>query len=466
MNIKDYGFDLSTLPEGAAGLPARVTAVHRGRFEILCDAGSGFARLKTGAYHAGGENIPTVGDFVLLDWQGENESRILKTLPRKTYFSRLDPSSSGHGEQAVAANFDYVFLVQALGRDFNPRRLERYLTLGWQSGATPVVLLTKADTVDDPSAQLRAASALAVGTRVFAISALTGDGMEALAPYLEPGKTLVFLGSSGVGKSSLVNALAGEDTMSTGALREKDGRGRHTTTHRQLIPLPGGAMVIDTPGMREFGMWDVRDGLGQSFADVEELLGQCKFSDCRHQREPGCAVKEAIRRGELSHERWESYLKLRAEARYADDKEGYLRQKKQWHKDIAKSQRQQQETPDYRRAPCAESFTCKVCGAPVSPENAGTGHRNHCPRCLSSLHVDHQPGDRASLCGGVMEAVGVWVRKNGEWAVIHRCRDCGVFRSNRLAADDNPTLLMSIAMKPLASPPFPLWQLERVPSGE
>jgi len=458
LNIESYGFNPTFLNgnDPAAGIPGRVTAVYQDRFEIFCDAGSGLARLKTGAYYDGRGETPTVGDFVLLNWQAGGESRILKTLPRRTYFARLDPSSSGHGEQAVAANFDYVFLVQALGHDFNPRRLERYLTLAWQSGAVPVVVLTKADTVEDCAPQLRSAELLARGAGVFAVSALTGYGLESLMDYLVPGKTIVFLGSSGVGKSSLVNALAEEEVMSTGHIREKDGRGRHTTTHRQLMLLKNGVLVIDTPGMRELGMWDVSEGLGQSFADVEEHLGRCKFSDCRHQSEPGCAIKEAIRRGELSLERWESYRKLQEEAQPAGNR---ARRKQQRQKEIAKAQRQQSSAPDYRQEPCRESFTCKVCGSLVTPEDAGSQHRNHCNCCLSSVHVDHLPGDRASLCGGVMDAIGVWVRKNGEWAIIHRCRDCGAFSSNRIAADDNPALLMSIAMKPLASPPFPLWQL-------
>lgn len=461
MHIEQYGFRMSELPEGAAGIPARVTAVHRDRYEIVCDNGAGPARLKAGEYFAGDEPRPTTGDFVLLDWREDGGSRILKTLPRRTYFSRLDPSSSGHGAQAVAANFDYVFILQPLGGGFNPRRLERYLTLAWQSGAVPAVLLTKADQAGDYGAEVRRAEKLAAGAGVFAVSAKTGDGLDGLSAYLKPGKTIVLLGSSGVGKSTLVNALAGGEAMPTGGIREKDGRGRHTTTHRQLLLLDSGVMVIDTPGMRELGMWEAEDGLEQSFSDVEQFLGRCKFSDCRHQSEPGCAVKEAIRSGALSPARWESYQKLHAEAQYAGDKAGYLRKKQQWHKEIVKTQRQaRQLRPDYRTEPCAEHFTCKVCGAQVAPEEAGTQHRNHCPQCLSSVHVDHEPGDRASLCRGVMDPIGVWVRKNGEWAIIHRCRACGALSSNRIAADDNPALLMSIAMKPLAAPPFPLWQVD------
>lgn len=457
MNIEQYGFRRTDLPQDARGIPARITAVRRGCFEIVCDRGAGLARLAAGARREDGETGPTVGDFVLLDWREDGESRILETLPRRTWFSRRDPSSSGHGEQAVAANFDYVFILQPLGSGFRPRGLERYLSLAWQSGAVPAVLLTKADAVEDFTDQLRAAEKLAAGTGVFAVSARTGYGLDQLADYLKPGRTVVFLGPSGAGKSTLVNALAGGEVMRTSGIREKDGRGRHTTTHRQLLLLENGVLAIDTPGMRELGMWEAEEGISRGFPDVEEHLGHCRFSDCSHQGEPGCAVAEAIRRGELSPERWESYRKLREESRLSGSKADFLREKQRRQKELSKTLRQWKKA-DYRHEPCMESFTCKVCGALVTPEDAGSRHRNHCPRCLSSVHVDNRPGDRASLCGGTMDPIGVWVRKDGEWALIHRCRACGALSSNRIAADDNPALLMSIAVKPLAEPPFPLWQ--------
>lgn len=457
MNIEQYGFRRTDLPQDARGIPARITAVRRGCFEIVCDRGAGLARLAAGARREDGETGPTVGDFVLLDWREDGESRILETLPRRTWFSRRDPSSSGHGEQAVAANFDYVFILQPLGSGFRPRGLERYLSLAWQSGAVPAVLLTKVDAVEDFTDQLRAAEKLAAGTGVFAVSARTGYGLDQLADYLKPGRTVVFLGPSGAGKSTLVNALAGGEVMRTSGIREKDGRGRHTTTHRQLLLLENGVLAIDTPGMRELGMWEAEEGISRGFPDVEEHLGHCRFSDCSHQGEPGCAVAEAIRRGEISPERWESYRKLREESRLSGSKADFLREKQRRQKELSKTLRQWKKA-DYRHEPCMESFTCKVCGALVTPEDAGSRHRNHCPRCLSSVHVDNRPGDRASLCGGTMDPIGVWVRKDGEWALIHRCRACGALSSNRIAADDNPALLMSIAVKPLAEPPFPLWQ--------
>lgn len=468
MNLTDYGFLPQLFEEESEGIPARVCAVHKERYDLVCAEGECSACLKSGVYYNNTvtctEEFPTTGDFVQIQYNPAGDSAILKTYPRRTFFSRLDPTP-GRGEQAVAANFDYVFILQSLNHDFNPKRLERYLTLAWQSGAVPAVLLTKADLAEDYSAHLAAAEKTAAGAAVFAVSAVTGFGLDGLSDYLKKGKTAVLLGSSGVGKSSLVNALAGKEVMSVKSIRENDSKGRHTTTHRQLIRLDSGVMIIDTPGMRELGMWDVTEGLGEAFSDVEKFLGNCKFSDCSHQTEPGCAVKAAIARGELSQKRWESYLNLKREARFSDDKEGALLEKRKRNKEIAKYQKQLQKTDsrqtDYRHSPCAESFTCAVCRSPVAPEGAGTQHRNHCPKCLSSVHVDNEPGDRASLCKGVMEPIGVWVRKNGEWAIIHRCRICGALSSNRIAADDNPALLMSIAVKPLAAPPFPLGQLEQ-----
>ena len=444
------------LPENKSDIPARVTAVHRGRFELICEHGECFGQLKSGVYYGNGkEEFPTTGDFVLIHYNNSGDSLIVKTLPRRTFFSRRDPYP-GHREQAVAANFDYVFLMQSLNNDFNPKRMERYLTLSWQSGATPVIVLTKADLAANLSGQLASMEKIAAGVDILTVSSRTGFGMNRLSGFLKPGKTIVFLGSSGVGKSSLVNALAGGDVMAIGAIREEDGKGRHTTTQRQLVMLPSRAMIIDTPGMRELGMWDVSQGLGEAFDDVEQYFRKCRFSDCKHQSEPGCAIKAAIASGELSPKRWESYLALKREAEFFGGAAGVL-QKKRKEDQIARSQK-----PDYRHTACTDSFICKVCGAVVGPEGAGSQHRNHCPNCLSSVHVDNKPGDRSSLCGGIMDPIGIWVRKNGEWAIIHRCRSCGALSSNRIAADDNPALLLSIAVKPLAEPPFPLGQLERM----
>lgn len=329
MNIQDYGFIPSTVQDNDIGIPARITACHKNKFEFICDNGEGLAHLKTSEYFVGDEVYPTTGDFVLIDYRTDSESVILKTLPRKTCFKRLDPSSSGRGAQAVAANFDYVFIMQSLNQNFNPNRLERYLTLAWESGAVPVVILTKADIADNLQSKMNATEQVCLGVDIIAISSKTGYGLTELEKYLTAGKTIVFLGSSGVGKSSLVNALAGKDIMNVSEIRTADGRGRHTTTHRQLIMLDNGVMIIDTPGMRELGMWDATDGLEHSFADVEQYFGKCKFRDCRHQSEPGCAVKQAIANGELSQARWNNYLQLKKESSYSEGKDDFIRQKQQ-----------------------------------------------------------------------------------------------------------------------------------------
>ena len=338
MQLSDYGI----IPETNAlpGIPARVTAQHKERYEIVCDRGPAYARLKTKEYYAGNEPFPTVGDYVMVNYIENGDSQILATLPRRSYFSRREPG--GFREQAVAANFDWVFILQSMNQNFNPRRLERYLTLAWQSGARPVILLTKEDLAEDPRPYLTQAEQVAAGAEIRVLSAKTGSGLDGLAPYLQPGKTLVFLGSSGVGKSSLVNVLAGEALMDVGGIREDDGRGRHTTTHRQLIRLNSGVLIIDTPGMRELGMWENSEGLEDAFADVEQYLGRCRFSDCTHSREPGCAIRAALAAGELDPARWKSWQKLKAEA---PDRDELLRRKREWSKSVAKSAKLRKQEP-------------------------------------------------------------------------------------------------------------------------
>ncbi len=342
MNIFDFGFSLDMNPENKSGTPARVTAVHKGRYAIVSEFGEGFAQLKQKEYFYESEVFPTVGDFVLIDHVEDGDSRITATLERKTYFSRRDPDK-GRGEQAVAANFDYVFIMQSMNHDFNIKRLERYLTAVRQSKAQPVIVLTKADLTDDYLPYILDVSRVAEGVQTHIVSVKSGVGLDELQKYMQSGNTLVFMGSSGVGKSSLVNTLAGQEIMDVNGIREDDSKGRHTTTHRELIKLSNGTMIIDTPGMRELGMWDVTDGLSNAFADVEKFADMCKFRDCKHENEPGCAVRKAIENGELDESRLESYRKIKAEAKFADDKTDFLRQKQQWGKNIRKFEKQKKK---------------------------------------------------------------------------------------------------------------------------
>ena len=226
----------------------------------------------------------------------------------------------------------------SLNNDYNLRRLERYLSIAWDSGSTPVIVLTKADLCDDLPAKVAEVESVAIGVDILVTSALEQDGYTQVLPFIREGRTVAFIGSSGVGKSTLINCLLGEQRLDTNGLRNDD-KGRHTTTHRELILLPHGGTVIDTPGMRELGMWDSGTGIDQTFGEIEELTSRCRFSDCSHQSEPGCAVQRALRDGLISEERWRSYLKLKSEAEYAEDSQSYLAAKEKKFKDIAKFSR-------------------------------------------------------------------------------------------------------------------------------
>ena len=238
-------------------------------------------------------------------------------------------------EQAVAANIDTVFLCMSLNNDFNLRRLERYLAVAWESGADPVVVLTKADLCADLPQKQREVETIAMGVDILTTSAMEQEGYRQIMPYITEGRTVAFVGSSGVGKSTLINRLLGEERLATDGLR-KDDKGHHTTTHRELLFLPNGAMVIDTPGMRELGMWDTASGVEQTFTDIEALAARCRFRNCSHTSEPGCAVRAALESGHLDAGRWLSYQKLKNENSYAADSESYLAAKEKKFKEISK----------------------------------------------------------------------------------------------------------------------------------
>jgi ribosome biogenesis GTPase len=302
-------------------VPARVAAQHRGGYVVYGEGGDRPAEVAGQLRHAalGPADLPAVGDWVAVrDAEDAAAATILALLPRRTAFSRK-AAGDETVEQVLAANVDVVFLVGAFGADLNVRRLERYLAAGWESGADPVIVLNKSDLADDLAGATAEVEAVAFGLPVHVVSAADGTGLDALARHLEGNRTAALLGSSGVGKSSLVNRLLGRDRQDVAALRA-DGRGRHTTTYRELIPLPGGGLLLDTPGMRELGLWDAGDGLDQTFEDVAALAAGCRFSDCAHEGEPGCAVLAAVEDGRLPTERLESYRKLLRELQHLEVK--------------------------------------------------------------------------------------------------------------------------------------------------
>ena len=271
----------------------------------------------------------------MVNWNESGNSAIIEALlPRKSVLLRK-AAGDIRQEQVVAANVDTIFLCMALNNDFNLRRLERYVSLAWDSGAMPVIVLTKSDLCEDLENKLSEVSSVAFGVDILVTTSMEENGDKELLPFISAGKTLAFIGSSGVGKSTLINRLLGENHLKTNGLR-KDDKGRHTTTRRELLLLPSGGMVIDTPGMREFGMWDNDTGIEKTFTDIETLMSQCKFHNCTHTNEPGCAIQKALQLGKLQTDRWRSYQKLKAENDYIEDKETYMIAKGKREKEIAK----------------------------------------------------------------------------------------------------------------------------------
>ena len=321
-------------PEWTVG---RITLQEKGMYRLCTIMGEQNA-LVSGKFQFNAQSLsdyPAVGDYVMVSCADPDTAIIHQVLPRKSLLVRRAAGTS-KTEQVVAANIDTVFLCMSLNNDFNLRRLERYLAVAWESGADPVVVLTKADLCANLAQKQREVEAITMGVDILTASAMEADGYRQIMSYVTEGRTVAFVGSSGVGKSTLINRLLGEERLVTDGLRNDD-KGHHTTTHRELLFLPNGAMVIDTPGMRELGMWDAASGVEQTFGDIEELSAQCRFRNCSHSGEPGCAVRAAIRSGNLDDGRWLSYQKLKNENSYVADSESYLVAKEKKFKEIAKN---------------------------------------------------------------------------------------------------------------------------------
>ncbi|HKU55523.1 MAG TPA: ribosome small subunit-dependent GTPase A [Gaiellaceae bacterium] len=309
VQLRELGWNDELADNLEPGLvPGRVAAVHRGAFDVWTAAGAVRSRLPGRAMHEG------LG-VAVGDWVGLSDGFIRTVLPRRSAIVR-NAAGLATTAQTLAANVDVALVVSSLGPDLEPRRIERYLVTIWESGASPEVVLTKADRLEDPWPLVAEVEEVALGVPVHVVSAVSGQGCDALRARIGAGTTAVLLGSSGVGKSTLVNRWLGDDVMATTETREDDDEGRHTTTHRQILVLPGGGLVIDTPGLRELQLWDAgADALDATFADVEELAANCRFGDCTHEHEPGCAVLAAVESGALPRERLQSWRKLQRELR-------------------------------------------------------------------------------------------------------------------------------------------------------
>jgi ribosome biogenesis GTPase / thiamine phosphate phosphatase len=323
-DLSDLGWNAELADNLEPGLvPGRVSAAHRAAYDVQTAGEVVRTRLP-------GRLVHESTDVAVGDWVGLGDGLIRTVLPRRSAIVRKAAGLVTAG-QTLAANVDIAFIVSSLGPDLEPRRIERYLVTIWDSGAAPEIILTKSDRFEDPWEMVAEVEAVAIGVPVHVVSAHTGDGCDALRVRIQPGTTAVLLGSSGVGKSTLVNRFAGRELMAVKETRADDDEGRHTTSHRELIALPGGGVVIDTPGLRELQLWD-GGGLDETFADVEELAGDCRFNDCSHTLEPACAVLAAVEDGTLAAERFQSWRKLQKELRAIAIRQDHLLRKEESRK--------------------------------------------------------------------------------------------------------------------------------------
>jgi ribosome biogenesis GTPase / thiamine phosphate phosphatase len=352
LNLEDLGWnsffqDHYAMQQNNNLIPARVSFQGRGMYRLISEDGELWAEIGGALRHEslGSGNLPACGDWVLADNPMDRDRTVIRfLLPRRTSFFRKQ-AGTAIGRQVIAANVDTVCLVSGLDSDFNPRRIERYLTIAWESGARPVIILNKADMCREVPIRIVEAMSLAPGVPVLVASAMEGRGLEDILSYAERGQTLALLGSSGVGKSSIVNRLLGRPVQEVREIDSDTGRGMHTTAARHLFLLPSGGLIMDTPGMREIQIWSIDAGLDTAFEDIKALSDGCRFRDCSHQTEPGCRVRNAVAEGELDEGRLNSYLKLRKEARYIELKSAHSAnwiEKERWKK-VARAARNREK---------------------------------------------------------------------------------------------------------------------------
>lgn len=313
----DFAAALASVDPSGSWLAARVSEEHRKQYRVLSAAGELRAEISGRLHYLSGgpEEFPAVGDWVAVTRPDEAVAIIHQVLPRRTALVRGTPERPTRA-QVLAANVDSVLLITSANQEFNRRRIERALAVIFESGAAPVLVLSKCDLCDGVEPFIARARSAAPGVPVHALSSLTGEGLDELVPYLRPGHTSALIGSSGVGKSTLANRLLGRELLATREIRADDDRGRHATTHRQLVVLPDGGVLLDTPGLREIALWDDEGGLGGAFPELEEIASRCRFSNCQHRSEPGCAVREALEDGSLDPERLASHRKLERELQH------------------------------------------------------------------------------------------------------------------------------------------------------